>query len=418
MQIKVFSTPNIIQPIFKSTVPGPFIPKPISLMRGPDRWRKTADNINLSFEGRLKLEWMIFYDTVGNKDAYLTAKHFGIAPKTFYKWFKRFDNGKVMNLQEKSRTPVKRRTSTITTTEEARIIRLRKRHIHYSKKKLSRIYETLYGDHLSAHKVQVIINKFNLYPDKIGREKLKKKLKSRRKKNRIQKLVVKEEHWFLFHLDTIVFYWDHLKRYVLTATDHHGKIAYARMYTTKSSASAKDFLYRLHYLINAPIANVQTDNGSEFYLQFEEALLDLNIAHWFSRARTPEDNAIAERFNQTIQTEWINDGNFTTNVDEFNVAVTEWLIEYNFKRPHVTLDYMTPFEYLEYTLSKQQKLLPMYSARTICRQRWVILLQSIGYGKVYNRYSGHYPYFNYCIRSTSTKGSRSLGCLWWFFGLL
>jgi len=63
---------------------------------------------------------------------------------------------------------------------------------------------------------------------------------------------------------------------------------------------AKDFLYRLHYLIDAPIANIQTDNGSEFADQFKEALLDLKIAHWFSRARTPQDNAVAERFNQTI----------------------------------------------------------------------------------------------------------------------
>ncbi|MCX6808970.1 MAG: integrase core domain-containing protein, partial [Candidatus Berkelbacteria bacterium] len=43
-------------------------------------------------------------------------------------------------------------------------------------------------------------------------------------------------------------------------------------------------------------------------------------------------------------------------------ALTEWLVEYNFERPHQTLDYLTPFEYLEITLEKQQKLLPTYSA--------------------------------------------------------
>ncbi len=364
MQTFTRSRPHTIQPTFKIRGPNPFIPKPVVLMEKTVRWRKVAEEINLSDQGKLKLEWMIFYATVGNKDAYKTATHFSITPKTFYKWFKRFDNGKVRNLEEKSRAPVKRRTSTITITEEARIIKLRKKHIHWSKRKIAKRYRTVYGEAISAHKVQVVINKFNLYPDKIKREKLQKRLKNSKKKNRIQQLVIKEEHWFLFHLDTVVFYWDHLKRYVLTATDHHGKIAYARMYTTKSSASAKDFLYRLHYLIDAPIANVQTDNGSEFYDQFEEALLDLEIAHWFSRARTPEDNAVAERFNQTIQVEWINDGNFTTNVDQFNTEVTEWLIEYNFIRPHVTLDYMSPIEYLEDTLKKQQKLLPMYSART------------------------------------------------------
>jgi len=364
MQTRVLRVPNVLQPIFHQEGANPFVRHPLVLMDAPTRWRKMAGTAKLSPEALLRLEWMIFYQTVGERDAYFTAKHFNITAKTFYKWFRRFDNGKVRNLEERSRAPVKKRTSTITLIEECRIKELRKKYIHYSKKKLSRIYETVYGEHISAHKVQVVINKFNLYPNPAEHEKLKKKQKNGKKKNRIQQLEIKEEHWFLFHLDTIVFYWDHLKRYVLTATDHHGKVAYARMYTTKSSASAKDFLYRLHYLIDAPIANVQTDNGSEFYAQFEEALADLQIAHWFSRARTPEDNAVAERFNQTIQVEYINDGNFTTDIKLFNKELTEWLIEYNFVRPHMTLDYMTPIEYLEYTLTKQRKLLPMYSTQT------------------------------------------------------
>lgn len=365
MKTTVIKAPNINQSRFFPRGANPFARRKQSLMDRATRWRKMAESQNLSSEAKLRLEWMIFYETVGKKNAYLTSKHFSITPKTFYKWFKRFDNGKVRNLEERSRAPVQRRTSTVTGTEEVRILKLRKKYLYWGKRKIATRYKTVYKESISAHKVQVVINRFNLYPDPAKHEKLKKKLKKGKKKNRIQQLEIKEEHWFLFHLDTIVFYWGHLKRYVLTATDHHGKIAYGRMYTTKSSKSAKDFLYRLHYLIDAPIANVQTDNGSEFYDQFEEALLDLQIAHWFSRARIPEDNSIAERFNQTVQREWINDGNFTTNVNNFNKELTKWLIEYNFVRPHQTLDYMTPFEYLEYTLTKQQKLLPMYSARTL-----------------------------------------------------
>ncbi|MBU6390600.1 transposase, partial [Patescibacteria group bacterium] len=42
----------------------------------------------------------------------------------------------------------------------------------------------------------------------------------------------------------------------------------------------------------------------------------------------------------------------------FNRKLTEWLIEYNFVRPHQTLGYQTPWEYY----SKANKLLPMYSS--------------------------------------------------------
>ena len=100
--------PNIIQPIFevKSNV---FKRKPIILLDKISRWRKCAELDNLSDKAKLKLEWMIFYETAGNHNAYDTAKHFNVAPKTFYKWFNRFDNGKVLLLEDKSTTPHNKR---------------------------------------------------------------------------------------------------------------------------------------------------------------------------------------------------------------------------------------------------------------------------------------------------------------------
>lgn len=359
MQTRFIKAPCIYDPpvhgikVFKQ--------KPLALQDKPTRWRGIADKINLSPNGRLRLEWMIFYDTVGEYDAYATAKHFGISPKTFYKWSKRFDNGKVKRLEDEKKTPKNVRKWQVAPQEECRIMKLRKAHMRWGKKKIAKLYKDEYGSEISDWKVLRVIQKHDLYPDKIKAEKQRNKLKNASKRNRIQKLEIKREHWFLIHLDTIVIYWGSLKRYILTACDHHGKVAYARMYSTKSSRSAKDFLYRLHYLIDADIINIQTDNGSEFFAEFEEAIQALKATHWFSRPRTPEDNSVVEKFNQTLQQEWLNDGNFTPVIRDFNINLTEWLVEYNFIRPHQALDYMTPYEYLEYTLRKQQKLLPMYS---------------------------------------------------------
>jgi transposase len=356
------SPPNIIQPIINGTIC--FKRKPIILQDKVVRWRGIADQINLSPSGRLRLEWMIFYETVGNHNATKTTNHFNISRKIFYKWFNRFENGKVKLLEDRSKAPNNTRKPEVTFEEECRVKKLRKKYIHYGKRKLAVKYFKKYGVKISSHKVQYVINKWSIYPDVIKYEKLKKKLKNQIKKNRIQKLKIQDEHWFLLHLDTIVIYWMGFKRYILTAVDHHGKLAYARMYKSKSSKNAKDFLYRLHYLIDADIPNIQTDNGSEFYAEFEEALKELSILHWFSRNRTPQDNAEVERFNQTLQDEWLNDGNFTPNINEFNRNLTEWLVEYNFERPHESLDYQTPFEYLEDTLTLNEKVLPMYSAWT------------------------------------------------------
>jgi transposase InsO family protein len=365
MQARDIKCPNLYQPVHNGIKL--FKQRPLVLQDKIARWRGIANKVNLSDKGRLRLEWMIFYETVGNHDAYATAKHFEIAPKTFYKWFNRFDNGRVSELEDDSRKPKNYRKWEVTVHEECRIMKLRKAHMHWGKRKIQKLYHDTYGEEITAWKVERVTRKHELYPDKKKAEKQRQKLKKAKEKKRIQGLEIKDEHWFLFHLDTIALYIGSFKRYILTATDHHGKVAYARMYGNKSSRNAKDFLYRLHYVINARITNIQTDNGSEFFAEFEKAIEELKATHWFSRPRTPKDNSIAERFNQTLEYEWLYDGHVTANIQEFNVELTEFLVEYNFVRPHEALDYQTPFEYFENTLkmTEQQKLLPMYSARTL-----------------------------------------------------
>ena len=132
------------------------------------------------------------------------------------------------------------------------------------------------------------------------------------------------------------------------------------MYKGASSFNARDFLYRLLYLVDTKIEIIQTDNGSEFAKLFEEACTKLKVPHYFSRVKTPKDNAINERFNRTLKEEFIQLGNFTPEPLLFNQRLTEWLIEYDFNRPHQSLDYLSPIEYL----NNYQKVLPMSPAST------------------------------------------------------
>ena len=66
----------------------------------------------------------------------------------------------------------------------------------------------------------------------------------------------------------------------------------------------------------------------------KKACQELKIQQYYFRVRTPKDNPDNKRFNQTIQQEFIDLGNFNPNPEIFNQKLTEWLIEYNFKRPH------------------------------------------------------------------------------------
>jgi transposase len=69
-----------------------------------DSWRGVAKLLGFKAQERLRVEWMVFYYTVGKENATLTARHFAISRKTFYKWFKRFKDSKynVQSLAEES----------------------------------------------------------------------------------------------------------------------------------------------------------------------------------------------------------------------------------------------------------------------------------------------------------------------------
>lgn len=78
-----------------------------------------------------------------------------------------------------------------------------------------------------------------------------------------------------------------------------------------------------------------TDNGSEFEKHFSDALKGLHLTHYHTYPKTPKMNAHCERFNRTIQEEFVDYHVYDLlNPNLFNRKLMEWLIWYNAERPH------------------------------------------------------------------------------------
>ena len=337
----------------------------IKLMDKYERWRKVAKILKVSKEAKQRLNWII-YSHEGHSPTD-TCRHFGVARKTFYKWFNQFDEDNLYSLyklEDKSRAPNHVRQREITPLEEQRIIKLRKDRIRYGKEKIASLYEREYGVKISAWKVQYTIKKYRLYYNHAKTDKTSKRRANTKKMGRKKRTIelvnnlpgYKKKAGYIICADTITIYQFKLKRYIFTALDKYGKFAYARAYRNKSSKNGEDFLYRLNYLLDGQIPRIGHDNGTEFKGYFRQACSKLGIKQYYSRVRTPKDNPDCERFNQTLQTEFLDMGNFNPDVKQFNRALTDWLIEYNFHRPHYSLNYQTPLQY--------SKVLPMYSSCT------------------------------------------------------
>jgi transposase InsO family protein/transposase-like protein len=315
-----------------------------------------AQNTKLSPEARKRLKWMDYYRKRQNVSQ--TCRHFDIFRKTFYYWQKRYDPHNLSTLENQSRAPKNTRQKEITPQEESRIVFLRKEHLVWGKLKLQRLYWNIYQEKISSWKIQYTIQKYKLYPNPVKNEKLQKKRKRNQAKKRITELKKQPFPGFLISLDVMTIYRNGLKRYILTAIDTVSKIAFARMYTSKSSRSAADFLQRMFYLLDGSFLNALHDNGSEFHKEFSRASQKLGISQYWSRPRTPTDNPVSENFNGTLKREFLRVGNFHPDPVLFNKELTEWLISYTFVRPHQALGYDTPWQFYQ----KTAKVLPMYSS--------------------------------------------------------
>lgn len=313
-----------------------------------DYYRFQAKQEGVSPEGKLRLEWIAFYHTIGKRNVSITAKHFGISRVCLYKWIKRFDLKRANCLEEHSRRPKKLRDWEVTAGEERKIILLRTNNMELGKKKLQILYRNQYNENISTWKVERVIRKHNLFAKKkkkrvytIGKQK-QPRIRIHTVKEALRKLPAGT----LWHTDSILIWWYGQRRVIFTALDDKTKLAFARVYTTASSRNGADFLKRLKYLSDNKLAVIHSDNGSEFAKDFAATCQELHVRQVFSRPHTPKDNPCLEKFNHTLQREWLDFSEVGLDaITDANYDLTNWLVKYNSVRPHQALDYKTPLQY-------------------------------------------------------------------------
>ncbi len=251
-----------------------------------NRLRGVAERLGLSSGARERLEWIIFYQTVGKENVSYTANYFGITRKTLHKWLKRYDESNLRTLEEKSRAPSKRRTWEVTLKEEEQVITLRKKtKCRYGKKKLKTLYEKKYKENISTWKIERVVRKYKLYREKqVSKAQIEAK-RDKKKKVLIYDIERKKEFGFIWHIDAIIIWWYGKRRVIFTAIEDITKIAFARVYKTNSSNFSKDFLERLMYLVKGNVNFIHSDNGSEFEGSFKEACNNSRINTYLFKAK-------------------------------------------------------------------------------------------------------------------------------------
>lgn len=149
-------------------------------------------------------------------------------------------------------------------------------------------------------------------------------------------------------LDGFRFYYIDKYCYFLTAIDIVSKQAWVVLVPRINSHYAREFLKQILTNSYHPVHSIQTDNGSEFKLHFEEAAKKANLRQLFSYPKHPKTNGYVERFNWTVQDEFLfNSEDLLLYPEEFAKELDRWLVWYNKTRPHQSLGYLSPYQHYQ-----------------------------------------------------------------------
>jgi len=309
--------------------------------------------INLYSSGRYKIEEI--------------CEIFEINRATFYRWRKAYNPRAVQTLEDRSRKPRRTRQKTVRDYEtEHMVCETRRKYPYFGKEKIKRILERDHSIFISVSSVGRILTQYqSILPSIKAQNKRIRTLK----KNRIRIREVKKDlkgvvsEWL--QGDTIELNLRFIKIYIFTVIDPVSRVLYMRAYRKANSLNGRDFLLRLQYLHQKNTKYIQLDNGSEFEKYFEKEAKKQNIVLVHNYPKSPKMNCFVEKVNDTIQNEYLDRFYEETNIERINDILYDCLIEYNFIRPHRSLNLLTPIEYCQKLLLNQNPtMLHMYRTQS------------------------------------------------------
>jgi len=133
--------------------------------------------------------------------------------------------------------------------------------------------------------------------------------------------------------------------YLHIVIDDHTRLAYAAILPDQTHASAIRFFHMARCFFSRfgfTVRRVLTDNGSCYrHHLFGRTLREAGVKHHFTRIYRPQTNGKAERFIQTALREWAYARTYQ-NSAERTETLEDWLHDYNFHRPHGSLNHNPP----------------------------------------------------------------------------
>jgi len=304
-------------------------------------------------EAKRRVKILSFWDKHGLDAA---TEAFGVKRRTLYAWKAALKQGQgrleALNPRSKRPHTVRRRQWPVMVANE--IKRLRQEHPNLGKDKLFVLLQPFCEKNkISCPRPATIGNLIKdlgglrMFPVKV-RHNGQVVMRKRAKRTRKPKHFIATYPGHCVALDTVERIIHGNRRYVITFTDLASRFSLAWATRSHASMAAKEFFDFATFLFPFRLQYVLTDNGSEFMKHFDEELRNLHLTHWHTYPKTPKMNAHAERFNRSLQEEYIDYHEPELLYPErFNPGLMKHILWHNTERPHWALKLRTPVQYIQ-----------------------------------------------------------------------
>lgn len=322
-------------------------------IKGYDYWMKTVININQFNKNEVagyRLKVIKHSKRFGLASA-LSA--YPVARSTLFLWKKKLkeSQGRLSSLIPESTRPKRVRIMIIHPLILKEVERLRKKHYRLGKQKIKPLlYEYCLKQGLkppSASLIGKLIKRHDMFYQRqtFGYHNPNRKKHQFKRRERVKRAPKPQEGGYIQGDTVETITSDTLRRYTISFIDVKLKISYSKTFTGKLSKYALECFQGFIELLpkTVIIQGVQTDNGSEFEGVFNQYLRKHKIKHLWTYPNCPKINGCIERYNRSVQEEWINSYlDEIGDIKQFNKRLQEYIYFYNNKRVHESLGLKTP----------------------------------------------------------------------------
>lgn len=280
---------------------------------------------------KISLAWELFESGVSKSHI---ASQLEVNRETVHIWLGNIQNFGLLDFLEqysnaKKGSRIKRKADGLL---KAKIFRLREENRDCCGQKIRQFLFDEYDIRLSVTSIYKILGE---------KYQLRSKWKKNQKRGSVPKADKPRE---VIQMDTV----DFGQIYAFTAVDICSREVVVRLY---QSLTAQDGLDFLKYSFTSKYNHtdlLQTDGGSEFKAQFRSNVFKFADRFRISRPYRKNEQSYIESFNRSLRKECLGWGKFQPkDIPTLEKELTDYLMYYHDKRPHLSLGLKTPNQFLE-----------------------------------------------------------------------